>query len=322
MESRIVLANRPLPVPVWREDRKHEVVLGGNTREGAMTRSTGATDARGITHHDWALASTIGARAYMEDTLVARPLSDDSYVWAVFDGHGGSDVSFEAARQVPARRDLACAALAPERVAKRIVRVFADFQHDITHYRPSDPDQEEYFCGTSQGSTALIVYARLATATRPRSLWLANLGDSRAIRARRAPGGVEVLRLSRDHRPDDPAERQRIEATGAYVRMCFVGKNEPPIARVNGNLSVSRALGDAHAGPGIGHVPDVAPLEGLEPGDVVVLGCDGVWDAVSDIYAAELALSSDDLDVAAARLRNYAVHSGSGDNVSVVMIRF
>jgi serine/threonine protein phosphatase PrpC len=40
--------------------------------------------------------------------------------------------------------------------------------------------------------------------------------------------------LSEDHKPDDPKESNRISAAGGYVVE----------GRVNGNLNLSRALGD------------------------------------------------------------------------------
>lgn len=42
------------------------------------------------------------------------------------------------------------------------------------------------------------------------------------------------MELSVDHKPDDPIEKERIEKAGGYVQT----------GRVNGNLAVSRALGD------------------------------------------------------------------------------
>ena len=42
------------------------------------------------------------------------------------------------------------------------------------------------------------------------------------------------MALSEDHKPDDPKESNRISAAGGYVVE----------GRVNGNLNLSRALGD------------------------------------------------------------------------------
>lgn len=57
-----------------------------------------------------------------------------------------------------------------------------------------------------------------------------NAGDSRAI----AKVGDRVVALSKDHKPMDEDEYLRIVQAGGYVDM----------NRVNGNLALSRALGD------------------------------------------------------------------------------
>lgn len=44
----------------------------------------------------------------------------------------------------------------------------------------------------------------------------------------------KVIELSKDHKPDDELERKRIENAGGFVLE----------GRVNGNLNLSRAIGD------------------------------------------------------------------------------
>ena len=44
----------------------------------------------------------------------------------------------------------------------------------------------------------------------------------------------EILEMSFDHKPDDPKEKERIDKADGFVSN----------GRVNGNLSLSRALGD------------------------------------------------------------------------------
>jgi protein phosphatase 1G len=63
-----------------------------------------------------------------------------------------------------------------------------------------------------------------------RTLYVANAGDSRTVLCRNG----EALMLSVDHKPELPNERARIEKAGGFVSD----------GRVNGNLNLTRALGD------------------------------------------------------------------------------
>lgn len=74
------------------------------------------------------------------------------------------------------------------------------------------------------GSTAVVVLIK------NNRLYCANAGDSRAIAC--INGEVETLSL--DHKPNNEAETKRIHEGGGYVEF----------NRVNGNLALSRALGD------------------------------------------------------------------------------
>lgn len=49
-----------------------------------------------------------------------------------------------------------------------------------------------------------------------------------------------VKELTKDHHPDKDEERNRVEAAGGYV-LEWAG-----VPRVNGELAVSRAIGDIH----------------------------------------------------------------------------
>jgi serine/threonine protein phosphatase PrpC len=61
------------------------------------------------------------------------------------------------------------------------------------------------------GSTGVLVLVKDG------SLHCANVGDSRAVLVR---GGQYVLELSSDQKPSDPAEKQRILASGGRVHPC------------------------------------------------------------------------------------------------------
>ena len=74
------------------------------------------------------------------------------------------------------------------------------------------------------GSTAIVVLIK------EQRLYCANAGDSRAV----ACVNGEVMTLSMDHKPNNEAESKRINEGGGWVEF----------NRVNGNLALSRALGD------------------------------------------------------------------------------
>ncbi|KAL7548646.1 hypothetical protein ACHAWF_011918 [Thalassiosira exigua] len=112
-----------------------------------------------------------------------------------------------------------------------------------------------------------------------RTLVVANAGDSRAVLCR-AGGLAEPL--SFDHKPLQNREMNRIMNAGGFVNQ---------FGRVNGNLNLSRSIGDLK----YKQVPGIPPAEQmitadpdilstmLRDGDeFIVLGCDGIWDCLSN----------------------------------------
>lgn len=112
----------------------------------------------------------------------------------------------------------------------------------------------------------------------------ANAGDSRAVLCRRG----RAVPLSEDHKPNDPGERKRIEEAGGTVEK--IERGAMTTYRVNGNLSLSRAIGDlqyktrADLPPNkqiVCSTPDLH-VEAITPQDeFIVLACDGIWDVKS-----------------------------------------
>mmetsp|Transcript_42396 Transcript_42396/g.112204 ORF Transcript_42396/g.112204 Transcript_42396/m.112204 type:complete len:401 (-) Transcript_42396:184-1386(-) len=115
----------------------------------------------------------------------------------------------------------------------------------------------------------------------PTEVVCANAGDSRAVLCRKG----RPVELSHDHKPDEDTEKSRIEAAGGRVEENHVG--DRVICRVNGNLSLSRAIGDlefkrrADLGPEaqmICATPDIIAEPLTDEDEFIVLACDGVWD--------------------------------------------
>ncbi|KAK9076827.1 hypothetical protein SSX86_005161 [Deinandra increscens subsp. villosa] len=157
--------------------------------------------------------------------------------------------------------------------------------------------------GGSTAVTAIVIDGR--------DLWVANIGDSRAVLCERGSAN----QLTVDHEPH--VERRRIEKQGGFVT------NLPgDVPRVNGQLAVARAFGDqslkAHLSsePDIRHVPIDATTE------LVILASDGLWKVMSNHEAVEMVKSIKDPLAAAKRLTTEALARKSKDDISCIVIRF
>jgi protein phosphatase 1G len=101
-------------------------------------------------------------------------------------------------------------------------------------------------------------------------------GDSRAVLCR----GGKAVDLSDDHKPEDKIELARIHAAGSIV-------NED--GRVDGNLNLSRALGDfmhkqnkeiSAEAQAITAFPDTRSVVLEDTDEFIVVACDGIWNSM------------------------------------------
>jgi len=108
-------------------------------------------------------------------------------------------------------------------------------------------------------------------------------GDSRAVMCR---GGV-AYDLSEDHKPTDGVELRRIRAVGSTVTA---------EGRVDGNLNLSRALGDfAHKQKklfpakeqAITGFPDVRTVQLTPADEFILIACDGIWNSMESQEAID-----------------------------------
>ncbi|KAI6917545.1 protein phosphatase, partial [Hortaea werneckii] len=136
----------------------------------------------------------------------------------------------------------------------------------------SDPKYEEEVSGCT-ASVGIITKDKI---------YVGNSGDSRSvlgIKGRAKP-------LSFDHKPQNEGEKARICAAGGFV----------DFGRVNGNLALSRAIGDfefkksADLPPEqqiVTAFPDVTIHEIGEDDEFLVIACDGIWDCQSSQAVVE-----------------------------------
>jgi serine/threonine protein phosphatase PrpC len=145
-----------------------------------------------------------------------------------------------------------------------------------------------------------------------RTLWVANLGDSRAVVCR---GGAPCA-LTRDQTADRGDERARVAAAGAAIA------RHADAWRVGGpGLAVTRSVGDADL-KAVGVCAEAEVEEvAVGPGDsFLVIGSDGVWEWVGE--QAAVALVHDTVKqpaMCARRLVTEALACGSRDNATAVV---
>ncbi|NWH82403.1 PPM1E phosphatase, partial [Piaya cayana] len=246
-------------------------------------------------------------RRKMEDKHVCIPdfnvlfnLEDqeEQAYFAVFDGHGGVDAAIYAS--IHLHVNMVHQEMFQQDPAEALCRAFR-----VTDERfVQKAARESLRCGT----TGVVTFIR------GNMLHVAWLGDSQVMLVRRG----QAVELMKPHKPDREDEKKRIEALGGCV--VWFGA-----WRVNGSLSVSRAIGDAEHKPYICGDADSAStvLDGSE--DYLILACDGFYDTVNPdeavkVVADHLKENNGDSSMVAHKLVASARDAGSSDNITVIVV--
>jgi serine/threonine protein phosphatase PrpC len=147
----------------------------------------------------------------------------------------------------------------------------------------------------------------------PTKVYIASIGDSRAITSK----GGHITRL---HRASESDEAERIYWNGG-----FIADN-----RVNGELIPTRAFGDFRYKSGGTHdchivscLPEVIDVSREQIGSYLILGSDGVFDILTPAQVLSETTDREQLvppEVIAQSIVDHAVHLGSKDNVTCVVI--
>ena len=154
-----------------------------------------------------------------------------------------------------------------------------------------------------------------------------NIGDSRAIMIKRNG----TISLSKDHKPSDPTERNRIESLGGEIkrssnsigplRIWIKGKEYPGIA-------MSRSLGDL-VSKEIGVIGEadinVYDIDNTCLG--VVVASDGVWDNMSNEEVREIFIKGNEESKIAEEIEEksrgrYINRKENVDDISIIVIKF
>jgi len=241
-------------------------------------------------------------------------LADDKKAsfFAVYDGHGGSKVATHVSRNLH-RIILRRPEYKEGRYEDAIIAGYLECDQKMRN--------EESLKDEMSGSTAVTALMRGS------DLYVGNVGDSRCIAC--IAGVADPL--STDHKPGDPLEKARIQNAGGFVEL----------NRVNGNLALSRAVGDfsfkqnANLSPEdqiVSGCPDVVSRTISEDWEFILLACDGIWDVLSNQEVADFVVrriaNGDEPEVICEELmtRCLATDNNMGglgcDNMTVVLVCF
>ncbi|KAI6784219.1 uncharacterized protein J7T54_004765 [Emericellopsis cladophorae] len=274
----------------------------------------------------WGVSAMQGWRISMEDAHTAEldigpvVLKDDQKdnnndrlsFFGVFDGHGGDKVALftgESMHKIISKQDT----FKKGDYAQGLKDGFLATDRAILN----DPKYEEEVSGCT-ACVALVA---------GKKVYVANAGDSRGvlgIKGRAKP-------LSQDHKPQLETEKNRITAAGGFV----------DFGRVNGNLALSRAIGDfefkksAELSPEnqiVTAYPDIESHDLTDEDEFLVLACDGIWDCQSSQAVVEFVrrgiAAKQDLEKICENMMDNCLASNSEtggvgcDNMTMIIIGF
>ncbi|KAL0680822.1 hypothetical protein Bca4012_047669 [Brassica carinata] len=244
-------------------------------------------------------ASSAGKRSSMEDFFETRIDGIDGQIvglFGVFDGHGGA----RAAEYV--KRHLFSNLIThPKFISDTKSAITDAYNHTDSELLKSENSHNRDAGSTA--STAILIGDRLI---------VANVGDSRAVISR---GGNGTIAVSRDHKPDQRDERERIENAGGFVMWAGTW-------RVGGILAVSRAFGDRLLKQYVVADPEIQEEKIDDSLEFLILASDGLWDVFSNEEAVAMVKEVEDPEESAKKLVGEAIKRGSADNITCVIVRF
>lgn len=309
----------------------------------------------------YAVSGMRGFRQYMEDQHLActnvpvegQPIDclNDHSLFAVFDGHGGrlaaEFCSTNFLKILSKRRELSayvqlnkigsksrCDTNGISLLKGALGNAFLELDEELIQmqqaineeHRPAREARAQAKADATGIPQPVLLAERSGTTCvmvllTPSHIICANAGDSRAILRRNG----RVLPLSFDHKPADIPEKLRVVNAGGEVKS----------KRIDGDLAVSRALGDhiyktdserKKIEQKVISAPDVTVYPRNHLGDeFVVLACDGVWDIASNQECSEFIQSL--LNSGVADLANVCEESldtclerNSRDNLTLLIV--
>ncbi|KAJ7963073.1 Phosphatase 2C family protein [Quillaja saponaria] len=187
------------------------------------------------------------------------------HYFGVFDGHGGDQMNTKVSHYCSKKLHEFVA----EEWGKEVDECRWNKRWEVAFTRAynkaDDVFKDKTLAPNYVGSTALVVVLSAC------QIIAANCGDSRAVLCR----GGQAIPLTVDHKLSREDEVSRITNAGASIYFL-------DCPRVEGILSMTRAIGDQSLKPGVISDPEVTFMTRSEEDECLILASDGIWDVMSN----------------------------------------
>jgi len=221
--------------------------------------------------------------------------------FAVYDGHGGKEAAIFASENL---HKMLAENLSKENFTnpEEIQKIF------VKTYQECDEKLKNSSVPNHHGCTSITCLIT-GTGTLNRQLWCANAGDAGAVLCR----GGKAIRLSEEHKVSSELEAKRISESGGFIIN----------GRVNGQIMITRSLGDHLMKDFIIPTPYTSHHNLTEEDTHLIVACDGLWDVCSDQQACDFILENSDSTAPdlAKKLLIKALQDGSTDNLSIIIVK-
>lgn len=281
-----------------------------------------------------AASTCTGQRAETQDDCAIRHLPSDILLAMIADGHGlfGQNSSLMAKTLLPAELSLR---LMQSNNMYEVMRDSIAAVHSVLCKMSAVEVQE--FSKVLSSTNADDLAARFDYGTtlilcvlQQRTLYVANVGDSRLMLFQRAGKQWSISFISTDHSPDNAAEAQRVRDAGGIIFERIIGDKRvtSQLMQRRNSVNMTRAIG--HAVLGMNNVvsseADISTLQISDASDtMVVMGSDGLFDVVSTGQILEVINSTTDCEQITTRLTQIAdsawkAKRAGGDNITVISL--
>ena len=255
-----------------------------------------------------------GWRKRQEDAHIAAVSQGDKKdidVFGVFDGHGGKEisqfVSNHFVQELVDNKNISTdmnLALKETFIKMDEIMTTPDGIEEIKKYARLSKEQDEIQSKDQPQDSQMAMFSQLIPQKDPeandiymrtgctacvmsidetnKKLYFANAGDSRVVLCK---NGVAEAK-SEDHKPEMESEKKRIYKADGWISD----------GRVKGNLNLTRGFGDLEYKQNknlkpedqmITANPDINIVDFTKDMDFVIIGCDGIWDCLTNQEACD-----------------------------------